>query len=59
MKMTFRWYGEGRDTITLKQIRQIPGMSGLYDRALGCTYLNGLWEAIDKKAKKEELSCSW
>ncbi len=29
MKMTFRWYGTGRDSITLKQIRQIPGMSGL------------------------------
>ena len=29
MKMTFRWYGEGRDPITLKQIHQIPGMSGL------------------------------
>ena len=29
MKMTFRWYGEGRDPITLKQIKQIPGMSGL------------------------------
>lgn len=29
MKMTFRWYGEGRDTVTLKQIKQIPGMTGL------------------------------
>ena len=29
MKMTFRWYGEGRDPISLKQIKQIPGMSGL------------------------------
>lgn len=29
MKMTFRWYGEGNDSITLKQIRQIPGCSGL------------------------------
>ncbi len=29
MKMTFRWYGEGRDSISLKQIRQIPGMTGL------------------------------
>lgn len=29
MKMTFRWYGEGRDTITLRQIKQIPGMSGI------------------------------
>lgn len=29
MKMTFRWYGENSDSISLKQIRQIPGMSGL------------------------------
>ncbi len=29
MKMTFRWYGENSDAITLKQIKQIPGMSGL------------------------------
>ncbi len=28
----------------------MPGY-GLYDRALGATYLNGLWEAIDKAAK--------
>jgi mannonate dehydratase len=25
-----------------------PGY-GLYDRALGITYLNGLWEAIEKE----------
>ena len=25
----------------------MPGY-GLYDRALGATYLNGLWEAIEK-----------
>ena len=29
MKMTFRWYGEGSDSVTLKQIRQIPGCTGL------------------------------
>jgi mannonate dehydratase len=29
MKMTFRWYGEGNDSVTLAQIRQIPGCSGL------------------------------
>lgn len=29
MKMTFRWYGSGSENITLKQIKQIPGMSGL------------------------------
>ena len=29
----------------------MPGY-GLYDRALGATYLNGLWEAIEKGNKK-------
>ena len=29
MKMTFRWYGEGRDPISLKKIKQIPGMTGV------------------------------
>ena len=28
----------------------MPGY-GLYDRALGATNLNGLWEAIDKSSK--------
>ena len=25
MEMTFRWYGSKFDTVTLEQIRQIPG----------------------------------
>lgn len=29
MKMTFRWYGSNTDSITLKQIRQIPNCSGI------------------------------
>ncbi|MEG2165256.1 MAG: mannonate dehydratase, partial [Ruthenibacterium sp.] len=29
MQMTFRWYGEGHDSISLKQIKQIPGCTGL------------------------------
>jgi mannonate dehydratase len=29
MKMTLRWYGEGNDSVTLSQIRQIPGCSGI------------------------------
>ena len=36
MEMTLRWYGSKFDTVTLKQIRQIPGVTGvittLYDR---------------------------
>ncbi|UQZ82266.1 Mannonate dehydratase [Paenibacillus konkukensis] len=27
--MVFRWYGEGNDTVTLSQIRQIPGVEGI------------------------------
>lgn len=29
MKMTFRWFGEKSDTISLKNIKQIPAMTGL------------------------------
>ncbi|MBP3650720.1 MAG: mannonate dehydratase, partial [Clostridia bacterium] len=29
MKMTFRWYGSQSDPISLKYIKQIPGMTGL------------------------------
>lgn len=29
MKMTFRWYGEGNDNISLQQIKQIPGVEGI------------------------------
>ena len=39
MEMTLRWYGSKFDTVTLKQIRQIPGVTGvittLYDTAPG------------------------
>ncbi|HLV09068.1 MAG TPA: mannonate dehydratase, partial [Halanaerobiales bacterium] len=29
MKMVFRWFGSNDDSVTLKQIKQIPGMSGV------------------------------
>lgn len=39
MQMTLRWYGSSYDTVTLEQIRQIPGVKGvittLYDTAPG------------------------
>lgn len=39
MEMTLRWYGSQFDTVTLKQIRQIPGVKGvittLYDTQPG------------------------
>ena len=39
MEMTLRWFGSQFDTVTLKQIRQIPGVTGvittLYDTTPG------------------------
>lgn len=29
MKMTLRWFGTGHDSVTLEQIRQIPGVTGV------------------------------
>ena len=29
MQMTFRWYGEGNDRISLQDIKQIPGVKGI------------------------------
>lgn len=29
MNITFRWYGRNNDTVTLEQIRQIPGVKGI------------------------------
>lgn len=29
MQMTFRWFGKEKDTVTLEQIRQIPGVTGV------------------------------
>ncbi|WP_003542524.1 mannonate dehydratase [Desulfotomaculum nigrificans] len=29
MRMVFRWYGKGNDSVTLDQIRQIPGVEGI------------------------------
>ena len=29
MKMVFRWFGDGNDTVTLQQIKQIPGVEGI------------------------------
>lgn len=29
MKMTFRWFGEKSDSVTLRNIKQIPGMTGI------------------------------
>jgi mannonate dehydratase len=54
MEMTLRWYGAAHDTVTLQQIRQIPGVTGvittLYDTAPG-----EVWSRERIRAMKEEV----
>ncbi|MDE6635809.1 MAG: mannonate dehydratase [Lachnospiraceae bacterium] len=54
MQMTFRWYGEGNDSVTLSQIKQIPGVEGivwaLHDKMPGA-----VWEKEEIAAVKKQL----
>ncbi len=55
MEMTLRWYGSKSDSVTLKQIRQIPGVTGvittLYETAPG-----DLWSREEIHARKAEVN---
>ncbi len=57
MEMTLRWYGSKFDTVTLKQIRQIPGVTGvittLYGKAAG-----EVWSPEEIHALKEETQAA-
>ncbi len=57
MKMTLRWYGSAYDTVTLEQIRQIPGVAGvittLYDKQPG-----DLWTREEIRALKNEVEAA-
>ena len=57
MKMTLRWYGSKYDTVTLEQIRQIPGVKGvittLYYKQPG-----ELWTREEIRALKEEVEAA-
>jgi mannonate dehydratase len=61
MKMTFRWFGEKSDTVTLKQIRQIPGMTGIMGfldtKAAGEVWTEAEIQAYIGKVKKAGLDC--
>jgi len=54
MQMTLRWYGSKYDTVTLKQIRQIPGVSGIIS-TLYKTAPGEAWEMTDILALKKEI----
>lgn len=57
MEMTLRWYGTGYDSVTLEQIRQIPGVRGvittLYDTLPG-----EIWTPERIAAMKDEVEAS-
>ncbi|MEG2394145.1 MAG: mannonate dehydratase [Ruthenibacterium sp.] len=54
MKMTFRWYGSDSDAITLQQIKQIPGMSGIMG-VLDSKAAGEVWEESEIKAYVDEV----
>ncbi|MDD3334170.1 MAG: mannonate dehydratase [Eubacteriales bacterium] len=54
MKMTFRWYGSKSDAVTLKQIKQIPGMSGVMG-LLDYKAAGEVWEEDEIRAYVEEV----
>ena len=57
MEMTLRWYGSKFDTVTLEQIRQIPGVTGvittLYDTQPG-----EVWTRENIRALKNEVEAA-
>lgn len=62
MKMTLRWYGTKFDSVTLKQIRQIPGVVGvittLYDIPAGEPWPMDRIEAIKAEVEAAGLEIS-
>lgn len=57
MQMTLRWYGSKHDSVTLEQIRQVPGVKAvittLYDSVPG-----EAWELEDIRAMKREVEAA-
>ena len=62
MEMTLRWYGSKFDTVTLQQIRQIPGVTGvittLYDTAPGEVWSQERIQAMKQEVQKAGLHIS-
>ncbi|MBR3393352.1 MAG: mannonate dehydratase [Firmicutes bacterium] len=62
MEMTLRWYGTGFDTVTLQQIRQIPGVTGvitiLYDTQPGEVWSQERIHALKAEVEAAGLNLS-
>ena len=57
MEMTFRWFGTGYDTVTLKQIRQIPGVKGVITTLYG-KMPGELWTVEEIRQLRNEVEVS-
>lgn len=57
MEMTLRWFGSDYDTVTLKQIRQIPGVVGVITTLYG-TKPGEVWSKGDIRNLKEEVEAA-
>lgn len=57
MEMTLRWYGSGHDTVTLSQIRQIPGVTGVITTLYG-KKPGEVWERAEIRKLKEEVEAA-
>jgi mannonate dehydratase len=55
MKMGFRWYGEGNDTITLDEIRQIPGVETIV-WSLHHKQAGQVWETAEIDAEMARIT---
>lgn len=62
MEMTLRWFGSKFDSVTLKQIRQIPGVTGvittLYDTSPGDVWESGAIRSLKKEVEDSGLHIS-
>lgn len=54
MQMTFRWFGKDKDTVTLEQIKQIPGVTGIVP-ALHYLPAGEVWPLEDVTAMRDEI----
>ena len=54
MEMTLRWYGEGYDSVTLNQSRQIPGVTGVISTLYG-TQPGEEWKDEEIKKLKSQV----
>lgn len=57
MEMTMRWFGTGYDTVTLEQIRQVPGVKGVITTLYNTTP-GEVWSRESIHALKEEVEKS-